>query len=105
MITAYKIFWAIATPTKGIATKKDGTKFSKQGWARVNYKTNQKAVSCFLRHASDLKKLKESCKVEGLEKAYDILIITDKQFGLMQQYNYNEVATAKQKSGIFSIGK
>ena len=100
-LNAYKITWAFLIPTSGIATKKDSNSTFQRGMFKsylAAFSGNKDAA---------IKKVKE---LKGtLSKEYNVLFITDKQFGMIQQdfknqsHNLMDVATTKQKSEMFII--
>lgn len=101
-LNAYTISWAILTPVKGKITKKDLNILAKCGiWTL----SSRKEFNQFFFHA----KTKETAiqqlkKVKGLSRNYEVVIITDKQFG---DSKWNEsllnVATKKQLQNRFFI--
>lgn len=100
-LNPYKITWSFLIPTKGIATKKD----SNSTFQRGIYNSYIAAFSGNKEAA--IKKVEE---LKGtLGKEYQVLFITDAQFGKIQidpttkSHNLMEVATSKQKSEMFTI--
>ena len=102
ILNPYKITWAIITPIKGKVTKKDLTTFIKSGVYIYCEKMDLNEVTAyFITKEKALKTLK---KVKNLSKNYEVILITDKQFSLL---NWNEsvktVATKKQFRDRFFI--
>lgn len=97
MKSKYKTFWAILAPTKGIARKEDVVKLN-----TVAMRSRSEIITVYSRSKTTLLDKLLKCTGE-LKKAYTVTIITDKQFGMMEDYNYAEVATFKQLSDSFII--
>ncbi len=95
-LSAYNIFWAIATPVTGKATKADLRIAAKNGFTSFG--------NHFIRHSGNLEILKEKCQMK-LGKAYRITIITDKQFGMIDGRTKDvlAVATTLQKEQSYTI--
>ena len=100
-LNPYKITWAIITPIKGKATKKDLTAFFRAG---VSY-CKRIDFNEFTAHFSTKEKaLKTLKKVKNLSKNYEVIFITDKQFGLVNwRESLKTVATKKQLRDRFFI--
>ena len=93
----YKIYWAILNPVSGIARKEDVKLFSK-------YPMNFGKFRKIMIHAPT--KQDAIAKVEAqrgrLKKEYTVLLITDKQFGMIKDCCYS-VATTKQLNEMFIV--
>jgi len=104
-LNPYKIHWAIIQADKGVVRKKDVELIN-----GYSFHSRQKAVWI---HAPSRDKLMEKINnAKGkLEKNYNVLIITDAQFGKMnvQSNGFNhyeaamQVATSMQKNSQFAI--
>ena len=101
IINPYKFTWTFLIPKKGIARKSDASKNISRGMFKSYlyfYDLNKEAA---------LERLK---KIKGtLSKEYNVLLISDKQFGLIktdfcrQVDNLMQVATTQQKNKMFTI--
>lgn len=101
-LNPYTIIWTILIPTKGIARKSDEkqTDFNRM-----------MSNSCLIAHSPNKEKaLQRVNSLKGkLAKKYEVLFITDKQFGLIQldyinnTHNIMDIATSKQIKEIFKI--
>ena len=101
IINSYKNVWMFLIPKKGIARNSD-----------VSKKISRDMFKSYL-YFNDLNKeaaLESLKKIKGtLSKEYNVLIISDKQFGLIekdfcrQTDNLMEIATTQQKNNIFKI--
>lgn len=98
----YKIKHAILTPVKGIVTKKDDGIVN----GRFNKWTLRDRSKDKL-HIWGWNETSLQAKIEQLKgrfsKEYKVIIITDKQFGMMKNFDFMAVATEKQKSQIMLI--
>lgn len=100
-MNALTITWAIITPTKGIATKKDIRIIKKAALSAgsMGYPANQITA-----HFSNKEKAESVIKgITGLTKAYKVVLITDKQFGMTVNCDFGKVATTLQKQRVFEI--
>ena len=92
----YKIYWAILNPVSGIARREDRKlffKYAAKGRARkimIHAPTKQDAIA------------KVEAQRGRLKKEYTVLLITDKQFGMIKDCCYS-VATNKQLNEIFTV--
>jgi hypothetical protein len=98
----YRIKHAILTPVKGIVTKKDD--------GIVNGHFNKWTLRDRSKDRLHLWGANEASlreKIEQLKghfsKEYKMLIITDKQFGMIKNFDFMAVATKKQKAEITVI--
>ena len=94
-LNPYQIKWAILTPRKGMARKKD-IQLLKGDALYVNNTIKIVAPTEEMLH----EKL-DNAKGK-LQKEYSVLIITDKQFGISEGF-YRQVATKKQLQNMFVI--
>lgn len=94
----YQIVWAILTPKKGVARKED----RKTSGEILLLGSHHKFIPI---HAPNIDRL--NAKLESLigklVKEYEVLIITDKQFGLAEKCDFYSVATTKQLSKTYTI--
>ena len=101
-LNPYKITWAILTPIKGKVTKKDLTTLFKAGVYTYCTKTDINEITAhFPTKGKALDALK---KVKNLTKNYEVILITDKQFGMTNwKESVKTVATKKQLQDRFFI--
>ena len=102
-ISGYTITWAIITACKGKNTKRDLNKMYKSGLTSIS--GSHFMGKPFLCHFPSKEiAVERLSKVSGLFKEYNVILITDKQYGL-SSYNSDilDVATKKQKSETFKI--
>lgn len=99
-MNALTITWAIITPTKGKATKKDVKLMAKNSSAlRMGYQGKLVAA-----HFSNKDKAIEVVtSFTGLSKKYEVYFITDKQFGKTVGMNFLAVLTTMQKEAKIII--
>lgn len=99
-LNSLTISWAFLTPSKGKCLKKDADCAS---FPIYRYSSNETMAF----HANSKETLLERVnELRGrLGKEYSVLVITDKQFGLLSWENMNamSVATTKQKKQVFNI--
>ena len=101
-LNPYEITWAILTPIKGKVTKKDLTTLFRAGVYTYCKRVGFNEVTA---HFSTKQKAIETLKkVKNLTRNYEVVLITDKQFGMT---NWKEsvriVATKKQLQDRFFI--
>ena len=101
-LNPYKITWAIITPIKGKVAKKDLTTLVRAGvytyCKRVGF---NEETAHFPTKEKALETLK---KVKNLTKNYEVILITDKQFGMANwKESIKTVATKKQLQDRFFI--
>ena len=101
-LNPYKIHWSILTPIKGKVTKKDLTTLFRAGIYTYCKKSEINEITAHF--PTKVKALEALKKVKNLTKNYEVILITDKQFGMT---NWNEslktVATKKQLQDRFFI--
>ena len=95
-LNKYQIKWAIITPLKGIVRKDDAKKLNTFVYSDKKH--------CAI-HAPDHEMLMSKLNgVKGkLNKSYQVVIITDAQFGNVKGNDFESVYTAKQISERFTI--
>lgn len=99
-LNPFVITWSILTPTKGKALKKDINAIWKSGIFECG--TNGKEI--YFHSASKEKALEKIKKIKGLSKQYEIVFITDKQFGnAVVKDGFRVNATKKQLLDRFFI--
>ena len=101
-LNPYKIHWVVLTPIKGRVTKKDLTTLFRAGvytyCKRVDF---NEVTAHFPTKEKALEKIK---KVKNLTKNYEVILITDKQFGMANwKESVKTVATKKQLQDRFFI--
>ena len=101
-VNPYAITWAILTPVKGKVTKKDLTALYRSGvytyCKRIGF---NEVTAHFPTKEQALKTIKS---IKGLSRNYEVVLITDKQFGLHDfRENVINVATKKQLQDRFFI--
>ena len=98
----FKITWAILTPIKGRVTKKDLTTLFRAGVYTYCKNSDIKEITAYFptkEKAFDVLK-----KVKNLTKNYEVILITDKQFGMTNwKESVKTVATKKQLQDRFFI--
>jgi len=96
-LNPYQITWAILTPVSGIARKEDRKLF--------NQFAQGKRHTFISDHSPDIESAKRKLdSIAGkLTKPYQVLFITDKQFSLLKDNNFEAVATKKQLSEMVYI--
>ena len=109
-LSPYVISWAILEPTDGIATKHDENILHRYGFSRL---VNKIAFGAHFPNKAKAEKIIKDVIMDGdngirprLDKSYNIYVITDKQFGMIQypynrKANFNDiysVMTSKQKN-------
>ena len=101
-LNPYKITWAILTPIKGRVTKKDLTALFRAGVYTYCKKADINEITAhFPTKGKALETLK---KVKNLTKNYEVILITDKQFGMTNwKESIKTVATKKQFQDRFFI--
>ena len=101
-LNPYKITWAIFTPIKGRVTKKDLNTFFRQGI--YSYCKNSDINEITAHFPTKEKAIETIKKVKNLSKNYEVILITDKQFGMVNwKESVKTVATKKQLQGRFFI--
>jgi hypothetical protein len=102
-LSAYTITWAVIDACKGKNSKRDLNIMFRCGLATISgsHFLGKPFMCHFPTKESAIEKLS---KVTGLNKKYNVLLITDKQFG-MSSFNSDitAVATNKQLSESFTI--
>ena len=91
-INSLNASWAILKPLNGVATKKDRKVC---GEILLSGKRAER-ITVFSASKEGLGKKLKNLKGK-LGKAYEVTVITDKQFGNLQNWNVDEIATSKQK--------
>ena len=101
-LSPYKITWVILTPIKGKATKKDLTAFFSAGVYTYCKRIDFNEVTAYF--PTKEKALKTLKKVKNLSKNYEVILITDKQIGMVNwEESFKTVATKKQLQDRFFI--
>ena len=101
-LNPYKITWAILTPIKGKIAKKDLTTFLKEGVYTCCKRLDFNEVTAYF--STKEKALKTLKKVKNLSKNYEVILITDKQFSMVNwKESVKTVATKKQLQDRFFI--
>ena len=101
-LNPYEITWAIFTPIKGKVPKKDLTAFFSAG---VYTSCKRIDFNEFTAYFSTKEKALETIKkIKNLSKKYEVVLITDKQFGMVNwKESVKTVATKKQLQDRFFI--
>ena len=100
-LNPYQITWSILIPVSGKATKKDLSIIAKSGIYSISSNLNNE----FFFHSADKEKAIEKAKnIKGLSKKYEVVMITDKQFGNVDVFkSFRLSATKKQLQERFFI--
>ena len=101
-LSAYTITWAVITACKGKNTKRDLNIMHRAGLLISGSHFQGNPFMChFATKESAIEKIS---KISGLYKPYNVILITDKQFG-MSSFNgdITAVATTKQLKESFKI--
>ena len=97
----YKIKWIILIPSKGIATKHDHKRLDRRFYFNRGIQNNCLLAS-FPTEQHAINTL-SSIKQVRLDKQYTAYIISDKQFGLSDGINWQNILTTKQKRNAVTI--
>lgn len=77
ILNPYVITWTILTPVKGKATKKDLNAL----WRSEIFTVSKNDNEFFFHSSSKEAAISKVKKIKGLSRNYEVLFITDKQFG------------------------
>lgn len=101
-INPYVITWAVLTPIKGKVTKKDLTTLYRNGVYTYCKRVGFNEVTAHFPTKEKAEKVLKSIK--GLSKNYEVVFITDKQFGMSDwKQSIIELATKTQLKNRFYI--
>lgn len=93
-LNAYEITWTVLTPVKGKVTKKDLNQMYRCG---IYTNSMDRTHNQFFFHSATKENAQNKVKaLKGLSKTYEVIHITDKQFGLLK-WNESKLANATKK--------